>query len=392
MICFNGPRRGTYTDIEDGGPIRNRTKYGLISVIIHEVGHNWFPMIVNSDERQWTWMDEGLNSFLEYLAEQEWEEDYPSWSGEPKDIVGYMAGGNQRPIMTNSEAIHQFGNNAYFKPATALNILRETIMGRENFDFAFKKYAQRWQFRRPSPWDLFRTMEDASSVDLDWFWRGWFYGTEHTDVAIDGLRLYRLSTRNPETEKPLAKAEREKEPVTISAQRNRELPKRIDAYPELVDFYNSYDELDVLDADIEAYGDLVDGLEPDERALLGLDLNFYVVDLSNQGGLVMPVILELHFEDGTTREDRIPAEIWRKNAAQLSKLLMTEKRIERIVLDPHLETADTSRDDNYFPRRIPETRVELKTRSDESNPIRDALEAEAAPVEADETKNDDGSE
>jgi len=380
MICFNGPRP------EEDGTYSRSTKYGLISVIIHEVGHNWFPMIVNSDERQWTWMDEGLNSYLEYLAEQEWEEDYPSWSGEPKDIVGYMKSSNQRPIMTNSESILQFGPNGYFKPATALNILRETVVGRENFDFAFKQYSRRWQFRRPSPWDLFRTLEDASSVDLDWFWRGWFYGTEHTDVAIDGLRLYRLSTRNPEIEKPLQKAEREDEPTTISAQRNRVLPKRIEAYPELVDFYNTYDELDVLDADIAAYTKLVEGLDEDDRAVLGLDLNLYVVDLSNEGGLVMPVILELHFEDGTTREERIPAEIWRRDSAAVSKLLMTEKRIESIVLDPHLETADTDRDDNYFPRRIPEERLELKPGSDDSNPMREALEAaeEAAKAAAEE--------
>ena len=379
MICFNGPRP------EEDGTYSKETKYDLISVVIHEVGHNWFPMIVNSDERQWTWMDEGLNSFLEYLAEQEWEEDYPSWCGEPKDIVGYMASENQRPIMTNSEAILQFGPNGYFKPATALNILRETVMGRENFDFAFKKYASRWQFRRPSPWDLFRTLEDASSVDLDWFWRGWFYGTEHTDVAIDGLRLYTISTRNPEVEKPLAKAERDEDPTTIAVQRNRELPLRIDAYPELVDFYNTYDELDVLDADIDAYVKLIEELEEEDRDLLGLDLNFYVVDLSNLGGLVMPVILELHLEDGSVREERIPAEIWRKNSARVSKLVMSAQRIDKIVLDPHLETADTNRDDNYFPRRVPEKRIDLKSRSEDSNPIRDAREAaEKVEDESDE--------
>jgi len=383
MICFNGPRP------EEDGTYSESTKYGLISVIIHEVGHNWFPMIVNSDERQWTWMDEGLNTFLEYLAEQEWEEDYPSWCGEPKDIVGYMASENQRPIMTNSEAILQFGPNGYFKPATALNILRETVMGRENFDFAFKKYAQRWQFRRPSPWDLFRTLEDASSVDLDWFWRGWFYGTEHTDVAIDGLRLYTISTRNPEVESPLAKAKRDAEPTTIAVQRNRDLPLRIEAYPELVDFYNTYDELDVFDADIDSYVKLVEELDEEDRDLLGLDLNFYVVDLSNRGGLVMPVILELHLDDGTVREERIPAEIWRRNADRVSKLVMSVQRIDKIVLDPHLETADTNRDDNYFPRRVPEERIELRTRSESSNPMRDAREAAEKAAKKDEAESEE---
>ena len=178
MICFNGPRP------EEDGTYKKRTKYGLISVIIHEVGHNWFPMIVNSDERQWTWMDEGLNTFLQYLTEQEWEEDYPSRAGEPAKIVPYMRGGSQRPIMTGSEEIIQFGPNAYSKPATALNILRETILGRELFDFAFKEYAIRWKFKRPTPADFFRTMEDASGVDLDWFWRGWFYSTDHVDLSL----------------------------------------------------------------------------------------------------------------------------------------------------------------------------------------------------------------
>ncbi len=163
MICFNGPRP------EDDGTYTKDTKYGLISVIIHEVGHNFYPMIVNSDERQWTWMDEGLNTFLQYLAEQEWENDYPSRRGDPEKIVPYMRGGNQRPIMTGSEEILQFGSNAYSKPATALNILRETILGRELFDFAFAEYARRWKFKRPTPSDFFRTMEDASGVDWTGF-------------------------------------------------------------------------------------------------------------------------------------------------------------------------------------------------------------------------------
>ena len=192
MLCFNGPRPekdGTYTA---------QTKYGLISVIIHEVGHNYFPMVVNSDERQWTWMDEGLNTFLQYLAEQEWEEDYPSRRGEPADITGYMSSTNQVPVMTGSESILQFGNNAYGKPATALNILRETILGRELFDFAFRHYAETWKFKRPTPADFFRTMEDASGVDLDWFWRGWFYSTDHVDIAIRDVALHQIDSGDPD--------------------------------------------------------------------------------------------------------------------------------------------------------------------------------------------------
>ena len=212
-------------------------------------------------------------------------------------------------------------------------------------------------------------------------------------MSIDGLRLYRVSTRNPEVESPLAKAKRDEEPTTIAVQRNRELPLRIEAYPELVDFYNTYDELDVLDADIDAYAELVEELEEEDLDLLGLDLNFYVVDLSNRGGLVMPVILELHFEDGSVREDRIPAEIWRRNADRVSKLVISAQRIDKIVLDPHLETADTNRDDNYFPRRVPEKRIELKSRSKDSNPMRDEREAaEKAAEEAAETVEDESDE
>ncbi len=197
MISFNGGR--PVKDKKTGELTYSKTaKYDLIGVIIHEVGHNYFPMIVNSDERQWTWMDEGLNSFLQYLAEQAWEEHFPSWNGEPRKIVDYMRSQNQVPIMTNSESLLQFTANAYDKPATALNILRETILGRELFDFAFKQYALRWKFKRPTPADFFRTMEDASGTDLDWFWRGWFYTTDAVDISIDGISEYGVSTKNPE--------------------------------------------------------------------------------------------------------------------------------------------------------------------------------------------------
>ena len=234
MICFNGPRPlpdGTYSA---------QTKYGLISVVIHEVGHNYFPMIVNSDERDWTWMDEGLNSFLQFLAEQEWEKNYPSRRGEPQRIAEYMLSENQVPIMTQSDSVLQFGNNAYGKPATALNILRETVMGRELFDFAFKQYAQRWKFKRPEPADFFRTMEDASAVDLDWFWRGWFYSTDHVDISIENVRLYQVNTQNPEVEKEIQRKAANAQPRTLSQQRNESLPKRIDQYPSLRDFLQRF--------------------------------------------------------------------------------------------------------------------------------------------------------
>lgn len=366
MICFNGPRPekdGTYT---------KATKYGLISVIIHEVGHNYFPMIVNSDERQWTWMDEGLNTFLQYLAEQEWEEDYPSHRGEPKDIVGYMKSTRQVPIMTNSESVLQFGNNAYAKPATALNILRETVLGRDLFDFAFKEYARRWLFKRPTPADLFRTLEDASGVDLDWFWHGWFYTTDHVDVAIEGVTHYDLSAGDPDVDKPKAKAKRDAEPTTKSAERNKELPKRVDRFPELKDFYNEFDELDVTDEDREGFKKFIDGLKEEERALLKNASRFYVVDFRNLGGLVMPILAKITFTDGSSEELRMPAEIWRFDAKDVSKLIVTDKEIASIEIDPQLETADTDRDNNFFPRKLEPAQMKIFKQEKKKNAMQKA--------------------
>ena len=226
MICFNGPRP------EDDVTYSRRTKHSLISVVIHEVGHNWFPMIVNSDERQWTWMDEGLNSYVQFLAEQEWDERYPSRGGHAANIVEYMASPKKVPIMTNSESILQFGNNAYAKPATALNILRETILGRETFDFAFREYSRRWKFKRPMPADFFRTMEDASGVDLDWFWRGWFYSTRHVDLGIKKVTLYELDTRDPDVENEKLRQEQgEKEDKFVTNLRNEGLDRYVDRFP-----------------------------------------------------------------------------------------------------------------------------------------------------------------
>ena len=249
MICFN------YGRPQKDGTYSERIKYGMISVIIHEVGHNYFPMIVNSDERQWTWMDEGLNSYLQFLTEQEWDRDYPSRRGPAKNIVNYMKSDkeNLMPIMTNSESIYQFGNNAYGKPATALNILRETIVGRELFDFAFKEYSKTWMFKHPTPSDFFRILENASAVDLDWFWRGWFYSTDPVDISIDEVKWYTLDTKNPKVEFPLKKLDEENEPTQSWEEKNRiEIQETIvEIDEEANDFYNKYDpyEVTILDMD-----------------------------------------------------------------------------------------------------------------------------------------------
>ena len=356
MICFNFGRP------EKDGTYSERIKYGMIGVIIHEVGHNYFPMIVNSDERQWTWMDEGLNSFLQYLTEQEWERGYPSRRGPAWKIVPYMSGDKSSisPIMTNSESIFQFGNNAYGKPATALNILRETVMGRELFDYAFKEYAQRWMFKHPTPADFFRTMEDASGMDLDWFWRGWFYTTDNVDIAITDVKWYNLKG-NPDEESKIAKKQRD-ERKYISDIRNKEEVKETvtERDPSTVDFYTTYDELNVLNLDRKEYEKYYNSLGEEEKALLEKGYNFYEIKFENVGGLVMPLIVEFEYTDGSREVRRIPAEIWKMLPhKEVTKVFVTEKEVRQITLDPYLETADTDTSNNYFPARQTLNRFEL---------------------------------
>ena len=356
MICFNGGRP------EEDGTYSERAKYGLIGVIVHEVGHNFFPMIVNSDERQWTWMDEGLNTFCEFLTEQEWESNYPSSKGKPYSIVPYMKGDKKyiSPIMTNSESVWNLGSNAYSKPTVALNILRETVMGRELFDYAFKEYAQRWKFKHPSPADFFRTMEDASGVDLDWFWRGWFFTTDNCDIAMENVHWYQPNTQNPEIEKPLAK-KAEEEIVTMTDIKNRELTGEtyLANNPEAADFYTTYDKYKVTEQDKKEYDKYMASLSDEEKEMLGGDFNFYQIDFKNIGGLVMPIILKFEFADGTEEIQRIPAEIWRRNNEEVSKVFMFNKTVKQITLDPYLETADTDLDNNYWPEKQQPTRFEL---------------------------------
>ncbi|MBW3467422.1 M1 family metallopeptidase [Arthrospiribacter ruber] len=357
MICFNYGRPdadGTYSDA---------IKYGMISVIIHEVGHNFFPMIVNSDERQWSWMDEGLNTFLQYLAEQEWDRDYPSRRGPAHKIAPYMASERHllEPIMTNSENIIQFGPNAYAKPATALNILRETVMGRELFDFAFKEYSERWMFKHPTPEDFFRTMEDASGVDLDWFWRGWFFGTDPVDISLENVNWYKLDNRTPAQKKADLQKEAEREAAHIGQERNiKDIPQSVvEADPATRDFYNTYNPFSVTPEDEKEYKEFMDRLSQKERDLLNAGLNFYELTFRNLGGLVMPLIIQFNYTDGTSEVERIPAEIWRLNEWEVTKVFAKKKEVKNIVLDPYRETADIDESNNYWPRQFTPSRFEL---------------------------------
>lgn len=357
MICFNGGRP------EKDGTYSERTKHGMISVIIHEVGHNFFPMIINSDERQWTWMDEGLNSFVQYLTEQEFIRDYPSRRGEAQTIVDYMKGdkGKMSPIMTNSESIYEFGNNAYHKPAVALNILRETVMGRELFDYAFKEYARRWAFKQPYPADFFRTMEDASGVDLDWFWRGWFYTTDHVDLAISNVVYKQPLPKNPTLKKAAIESDLNLKRKNISAIRNEKSIKQ--TYNErdttLNDFYTYYNENQVTDEAINEYEQNISSMTPDEVNLLNDQKHYYQINIERKGNLVMPIIYQKNYEDGTSEVVRIPAEIWRMGESTVTKVEVSEKKIVSFILDPFLETADIDTENNYFPRQIQPDRFEI---------------------------------
>jgi hypothetical protein len=357
MICFN------YGRCEDDDTYSKRIKYGHIGVIIHEVGHNWFPMIINSDERQWTWMDEGLNTFMQYITEQEFERNYPSRRGPAQKITSYMGGDKSKisPIMTNSESIFQFGNNAYGKPATGLNILRETIMGRELFDYAFKEYARRWAFKTPTPADFFRTMEDASGVDLDWFWRGWFYTNDHCDLAINGVKHFKLDPEDPTKRMDVAMEERKTAQRNISEIRNEKEIKQTynEKDPTLNDFYTTYDAAVPNALDIKEYNDYVANLSEEDKALLNSGLNYYEIEFKKIGGLNMPVILEFEYTDGTKHVERIPAEIWKMDSETVTKVFPSEKEVKRITLDPFLETADVDTSNNHYPPQAKADRFDM---------------------------------
>ena len=356
MICFNGGRP------EADGTYSERTKYGMWGVIIHEVGHNFFPMIINSDERQWTWMDEGLNTFVQYLTEQEWERDYPSRRGPAYKIADYMKGdkSNISPIMTNSESIWQFGNNAYGKPATALNILRETIMGRELFDYAFKTYCERWKFKHPTPADFFRTMEDASAVDLDWFWRGWFYSTDHVDISLESVKLFQLNTQNPAIEKSLQKEQNDaKDDFKGDLENKKSIKETINEKDTNIDdFYAKRDIFKVDKLDELEYAQFVKRNNANLE-LLNAEKFFYELNFKNIGGLVMPLIIRISYIDETSEILRIPAEIWRRSEVNVSKVFILDKEVVSFRLDPQLETADTDLYNNAWPRELIPSRYDL---------------------------------
>ncbi|NVJ69840.1 MAG: M1 family metallopeptidase [Alphaproteobacteria bacterium] len=380
MITSNGyPPEITKND--DGTETRTysrRTKYGLISVVIHEIGHIYFPMTVNTDERNWAWMDEGINSFLQTMAEREWEANYPARRSVPKGVISYMTSPNQNPIMTQSDSIIGYGPNAYTKPAVALNILRETIMGRELFDFAFHEYSRRWKFKRPYPADFFRTMEDASAKDLDWFFRGWWYTTDHVDIALTGVTHARINTEDPEIENPIKREKDRKDRVYIGEMRDTSsgISRRVERFPDLLDFYNENDDFIVTEKQKKAYKHKLKDLKDWEKELLKFGHELYFIDFENIGGLVMPLVLDVEFEDGSREEVRVAAEIWRENAKKVTKLLVRDKKIKSITLDPYHEIADADESNNAWPAKPVLSRVELYKRSSSRNLMKEVLDGQ----------------
>ena len=369
MICFNPGRA------EEDGTYAAKTKYDAISTIIHEVGHNYFPMIINSDERQWAWCDEGLNTFVEFLAESAWDPYYPHWAGPSEIITSYMALPKDQlePIMTNSENIVNYFANAYTKPACALNILRETVMGRERFDYAFKTYCERWAFKHPTPADFFRTMEDASGVDLDWFWRGWFYSIDAVDISLDSIKWYKVDMENNPERKEITDTYRPEPPAEhISMQRNigRGMSFAVDEDPELRDFYNSYKPWEGKDSVLTSKTWLYDETftEKEKQEKFG-DNNYYELFFSNKGGLVMPVIIEWTFADGTKEVEKVPVEIWRKNENQFRKVFVKQKEVTSIIIDPYKETADIDMTNNLWPvKEVPSRFQVFKNHKYEDTP------------------------
>ncbi len=364
MITFNGPR--TNLNADGSRTYSLSEKVFLVGVIIHEIGHIYFPMTVNSDERQWTWMDEGINSFLDSVAGYEWDPDMPWTRSLPRDLIPYMTSDQQVPIMTQSDSILNIGPNAYGKPSAAYHLLRDTIIGRERFDFALREYARRWRFKRPTPADFFRTMEEASGTDLDWFWRGWFYTTDHVDISLDTVHRLRLDTENPDIDLSRRRQDVADEPERVGVRLNREqgLPIWVLENPGVTDFYDDNDRFVVTPRDTGNYESFLEGLDDWQRQVFDRaveeDANYYVLNFSNIGGLVTPIILDLRFTDGTSERMMIPAEIWRRNARNVSKLLVfpRERELAEVVIDPDWETGDADVNNNHYPRRIIDSRIE----------------------------------
>ena len=378
MLSFNGPRPledGTY--YENTGPWKHQ-KNGLISVIIHEVGHNWFPMIVNNDERSWIWMDEGLNTYVQTLAELEWSEQFEPKRGEPKDIANYMSRTDDVPIMTDADSVTNRGNNAYAKPAAALNVLRDTVIDPELFDAAFAHYSQQWAFKRPYPADFFRSIEDATGTDLDWFWRSWFYGTGHVDLAVDKVEVFVKDVPDPSIKMALQKERDTQQDIFTKRKENSQnASKYAERFPSILDFYDSYDPYEVSDKDLDAFDTLLTDIPEKFHPFFSSQHHYNRIVISNPSQMPSPVIMMVTYADKSQEEIRIPADIWRKNPTSFSHLLIRQQPIVSVQLDPRQETADADLSNNTYPRPIETHSFEVTAPSSlPSNPMQEDQDVE----------------
>jgi hypothetical protein len=369
MISFQTSR-----EIDDKETYPSRHRNYVIGVIIHEVGHNWFPMIINNDERQWQWMDEGLNSYMDYragnLIDPVLQES--NLKGDRKTIKT-MANSDDPVIMVSADNQTSRGFQSYSKPSLGLHLLRESILGHDLFDFAFKEYARRWAFKRPTPSDFFRTLEDASGVDLDWFWRGWFYGNDHVDMAIESVSLYRLDDGDPKTSKALDKAEEEAIPDTPYERFLEEVGTRADKHTHLQDWYHSYDQYEATDKEIETHEKKIKKLEDWQKELLEFAELAYVVSIKNEGGMFMPLVLTIEFKKGKSRRLSIPVEVWRYDDDVVKIPFLSNNEVVKVTLDKDNAFADADLDNNVFPREIDEGRFKLKAKKKDPNPMRKEL-------------------
>ncbi len=336
MISFNGGR-------PVNGKISDGAKQGMIGTIVHEVGHNWFPMIISSDERKWMWMDEGLNTFIHQRTIAERYPDF--YSFKPKTVVPFMSGDKSimRPIMTTSdnELFSQFGANFYLKPTVGLQMLRNSVMGKELFDQAFKEYCNRWKYKHPNPGDLFRTLEDASAVDLDWFFRGWFFTTDHVDMELSDVKWFKVYEENLNIEDQNKKVK-----MKIDGENSGGKDKDFSSGPEVITMDSTPDK---------AYGEFISRLDENEVRKQVSGKNIYEVTIKNIGGLVMPVTIEWIFKDGSSEIDKLPTEIWRLNEYEIKKTFVKEKEVSQVNLDPNFEFADTDESNNTFPKQEQES-------------------------------------
>lgn len=250
-----------------------RSERGLYGVTTHEIGHNYFPMIVNTDERRHAWMDEGFNSFINYYSGPDWFGGEPRGRGNAGAFARGMDRPNLAPMMTHADKLPPgtLGNTQYAKPAAGLVVLREVVLGEERFDRAFREYVRRWAFRSPQPEDFFRTMENVAGADLAWFWRGWFYTTAYLDQSAGAVE--------------------QSEPETGS-----------------------------------------------------VEIAFTIDNLAE---LVMPVIFDVEYADGSVERKKLPVEVWYTTNSFTTRWSAGAKAL-KITLDPESQLPDVNRDNNTW--------------------------------------------